>query len=232
VCEALEEKGAAKEEVDQEAELAVKKALSCVARARGGAGLNAIARSLAGQTAKGAAGARLAQLSTHGLLRALGVDRCTQLMRRLVTAGLVELTGGDYPVALLTERGVKVMKGEEPARVLVPEGFTREPKRPRNKSERKSERKSDKGELPAEAPSGLTLLEGKRYEALRLERMALAKQVGMPPYVVAHDSVLIEIAKSRPATLRTLGQIRGMGPARLDAYGERLLAALDRAEGA
>jgi ATP-dependent DNA helicase RecQ len=219
VCETLQEKGQRGSEPDEEAELTVKKALSAVARARGGAGLNAIARSLAGETAKGAAGARLAQLSTHGLLRALGVERATRLMRRLVTAGLVELTSGDYPVAILTERGASVMKGQQLARVLVPEGFSRAPKPSRTQRTEQ-----------AAAPTGMTAIEVQRLEALRLERTALAKSVGMPPYVVAHDSVLIDIAKSRPATLRTLGQIRGMGPARLDAYGERLLAALDRAE--
>jgi len=227
VCEALEEKGGDASDgaaSDASSELAVRKALSAVARARGGAGLNALARSLAGETPKGAAGERLGRLSTHGLLRDLGVERTTQLMRRLVTAGLVELTGGDYPVALLTERGVRVMKAEEPARVLLPEAFSRSPRpaRAASKSEGRAERKAEL--------AGLSGPQAALFEALRLERSALAKEVGMPAYVVAHDRVLLDIARTRPATLRTLGQVRGMGPARLDAYGARFLAALDRAE--
>ena len=48
----------------------------------------------------------------------------------------------------------------------------------------------------------------------------------MPPYVVFHDRVLHEIADARPASLGELAQISGVGPAKLERYGDELLAAL------
>jgi ATP-dependent DNA helicase RecQ len=48
----------------------------------------------------------------------------------------------------------------------------------------------------------------------------------VPPYVVFHDSVLHQIAAERPASLGELAQISGVGPAKLERYGEDVLAAL------
>ncbi|MEO7365730.1 MAG: RecQ family ATP-dependent DNA helicase, partial [Sphingomicrobium sp.] len=64
------------------------------------------------------------------------------------------------------------------------------------------------------------------FEALREARRSLAAEARVPPYVVFHDSTLREIAASRPATLRELAQISGVGEAKLARYGETMLAAL------
>ena len=48
----------------------------------------------------------------------------------------------------------------------------------------------------------------------------------MPPYVVFHDSTLREIAARGPAILAELAQVQGVGEAKLERYGEAMLAAL------
>jgi DNA helicase-2/ATP-dependent DNA helicase PcrA len=65
--------------------------------------------------------------------------------------------------------------------------------------------------------------EGEKLRAWRLER---SKTDGVPPYVVFHDSVLHQIAAVRPASLGELSQIAGVGPTKLERYGDELLAAL------
>jgi DNA helicase-2/ATP-dependent DNA helicase PcrA len=65
--------------------------------------------------------------------------------------------------------------------------------------------------------------EGEKLRAWRLER---SKADGVPPYVVFHDSVLHQIADLRPASLGELSQIAGVGPAKLERYGNDLLSAL------
>jgi DNA helicase II / ATP-dependent DNA helicase PcrA len=65
--------------------------------------------------------------------------------------------------------------------------------------------------------------EGERLRAWRLER---SKADGVPPYVVFHDSVLHQIAELRPGSLGELSQIAGVGPTKLERYGDELLAAL------
>jgi DNA helicase-2/ATP-dependent DNA helicase PcrA len=63
-------------------------------------------------------------------------------------------------------------------------------------------------------------------ERLRAWRLARAREDGVPPYVVFHDKVLHEIAATQPRSLGELSQIAGVGPAKLDRYGEDVLALL------
>jgi DNA helicase-2/ATP-dependent DNA helicase PcrA len=63
-------------------------------------------------------------------------------------------------------------------------------------------------------------------ERLRAWRLERAREDGVPPYVVFHDKVLHEIAATQPRSLGELSQIAGVGPAKLDRYGEDVLALL------
>ena len=58
------------------------------------------------------------------------------------------------------------------------------------------------------------------FEALRARRRDLAKEAGVPPYVIFHDSTLREMAELRPETLHALSRVSGVGQAKLERYGE------------
>jgi DNA helicase-2/ATP-dependent DNA helicase PcrA len=60
-------------------------------------------------------------------------------------------------------------------------------------------------------------------QRLREWRRERAKADEVPPYVVFHDSVLHAIAAARPGTLGELAQISGVGPAKLERYGDEVL---------
>jgi ATP-dependent DNA helicase RecQ len=64
------------------------------------------------------------------------------------------------------------------------------------------------------------------FEALREARRELAAAAGVPPYVVFHDSTLREIAQRKPQTLAELSEVQGVGAAKLDRYGQAVLAAV------
>ena len=57
------------------------------------------------------------------------------------------------------------------------------------------------------------------FEALRARRRDLAKEAGVPPYVVFHDSTLREMAELKPTSLHALSRISGVGEAKLERYG-------------
>jgi ATP-dependent DNA helicase RecQ len=61
-------------------------------------------------------------------------------------------------------------------------------------------------------------------QALKGWRTAMAKKLGMPPFVVLHDRTLRAIANARPATPNQLQEISGMGPAKVEKYGDQILA--------
>ncbi len=48
----------------------------------------------------------------------------------------------------------------------------------------------------------------------------------MPAYVVAHDAVLVDLARTAPGTLTALGRVKGIGPAKLERYGAEILEAI------
>jgi DNA helicase-2/ATP-dependent DNA helicase PcrA len=65
---------------------------------------------------------------------------------------------------------------------------------------------------------------GERLRTWRLER---ARADAVPPFVVFHDSVLQAIADALPSSLEELSQISGVGPTKLERYGQAVLAVLD-----
>jgi DNA helicase-2/ATP-dependent DNA helicase PcrA len=69
------------------------------------------------------------------------------------------------------------------------------------------------------------------FVALREWRTGRARQAAMPPYVIAHDATLAAIAETRPRTLAALRRVKGMGPAKLEQYGDEILEVVARALG-
>jgi ATP-dependent DNA helicase UvrD/PcrA len=64
------------------------------------------------------------------------------------------------------------------------------------------------------------------FAALKRWRLERARADDVPAYVVFHNSTLAEIAGRKPETLRDLGTIPGVGPTKLERYGEDVLVAL------
>ena len=64
------------------------------------------------------------------------------------------------------------------------------------------------------------------FEALRARRRDLAKEAGVPPYVIFHDSTLREMAELKPTSRSALSRISGVGEAKLDRYGDAFVEVL------
>ncbi len=65
--------------------------------------------------------------------------------------------------------------------------------------------------------------------ALRQWRLQRSKRDGVPAYVVFHDATLLEIARRRPTTLAGLRTIPGIGPTKLERYGDDVIAVIESA---
>ena len=66
-------------------------------------------------------------------------------------------------------------------------------------------------------------------ERLRALRTGIAREEKVPAYVVFADRTLLEMAVRRPRSPYALGEIRGVGPMKIEKYGERFLALLTAA---
>nr|WP_279639186.1 DNA helicase RecQ [Sphingomicrobium sediminis] len=67
------------------------------------------------------------------------------------------------------------------------------------------------------------------FDALRQWRSETAKEAGVPPYVIFHDSTLRQVSAQRPDTLSALSTVDGVGEKKLERYGQGLLDALAKA---
>jgi len=67
------------------------------------------------------------------------------------------------------------------------------------------------------------------FEALRTLRRTIAEERGVPPYVVFSDASLRDMARVRPTTLDVFRTIKGVGDWKLEAFGERFVAAVRQA---
>jgi ATP-dependent DNA helicase RecQ len=213
-------------ESDEEVSLLVRKALSGVARIHGRFGLGAAVALLRGQDDDRLRGTGLDRTPTWGVLADRPERWLTKLLRRCVTAGWVDFWGGDRPVAILTETGAAVMRGERVVRLLLPpeEGAARgtasRSRPPGTTIVRRRGAAGDAGEIVLDAAAR------RRFEALRAHRLETAQSEGVPPYVVASDRALRELAELDPTREADLTLAHGIGEAKASKYGEGFLRVL------
>jgi ATP-dependent DNA helicase RecQ len=61
------------------------------------------------------------------------------------------------------------------------------------------------------------------WAALKAKRMELARAQGVPPYVIFHDSTLVEMMSVHPLNLDQMARVSGIGQAKLARYGDEFL---------
>ncbi|WP_231594648.1 DNA helicase RecQ [Synechococcus sp. CBW1107] len=161
-------------------------------------------------------------LSVYGIGKELDRDQWRTLLRQLTGQGWLE------PVP--DGRGGLRWGQEARVRALLRGEMTLElPATPTRQDRRRAAERSRSGRPAAE----LTVATGADAEAdtglvsaLRDWRRGQARDQGVPPYVVFHDRTLLELAARRPARLVELGQVSGIGAAKLERYGAAVLAVI------
>ena len=201
----------------------VRKALSAIARTHQRFGLQAAVKLLAGVADPRLERSGLNQTKTFSALAGKGEEWLLALLRRCVTAGWVDFTSGERPLVLLTPAGKAVLFGSGPVRLLLP---PEQSARGRTRSNAAVER----GTRRRIAAPTLDSADAALFDALRAHRLETARADRVPPYVVASDRTLRELAELRPRTLADLESIYGIGPAKAAKYGEAFLAVV-RARG-
>jgi len=234
VCVAMSAGADDKAALDQEeVTLVVRKALSAVARVHGRFGLSAAVALLRGAKDPRLERFGLDRTPTFGVLRSYREEWLTRLLRRCVTAGWVDFFGLDRPVVALTEEGVSTMRAERPVRLLlppletapIPKSKSGDPATRHRAAPRSLAPRSTASRRATARESGEALGDRDRalFDALRRYRLKRASASGVPPYVVASDRTLREIAAQRPRTKDELLVIHGIGPSRARRYGKGLL---------
>ncbi len=153
-------------------------------------------------------------LSTFGIGKGLAQAQWSSVFRQLVAGGYLESDVEAFGGLKLTEAAKPVLKGSS-------EVWLRH-------DVEVSARKSSKAERGSRVKAGYAeVSDDPLWLALKAKRMDLAKEQGVPPYVIFHDSTLLEIHQQKPASLSAMSRITGVGQAKLERYGDEFLQVLE-----
>jgi ATP-dependent DNA helicase RecQ len=168
-------------------------------------------------------------LSTFGVGAELREAEWRGVVRQLLAGGLLAVQG-DHGTLALTDLSGEVLRGERqvtfrrdaprpvvPAAAAASGGGSAAAGRGGGKSRRATPGPAA-GELGPEAEAV--------FERLRAWRTGVAKELGMPPYVIFHDATLRQIAAAPPTTMAGLALVNGVGETKLGRYGQQILEVL------
>ena len=190
--------------------VAARKALSCAFRCGQRFGAGHLIDVLLGNVTDRVVQWGHSAVSTFGIGKELDKKQWQAVYRQLVAQGVLAVDHAGYGALKLTALSRAVLTGGEPVHL-------------RQLQEKRRVRSVAKG---AGAVVGLDATARERWERLRNWRAAIAKEHGVPAYVVFHDATLSELARVCPSTTDALSRISGVGARKLERYGADLLALL------
>jgi ATP-dependent DNA helicase RecQ len=190
---------------------AARKLLSCIYRCERGSGFGFAATHiidvLRGKQTERVTKFGHERLSTFGIGTELSEAEWRLLLRHLIAQHIIEVDHATFNVLRLTDASRAVLRGE---RTIELRQQVAQPARRKSK-QRATHAVDDHDPL---------------FERLRGWRAAVAKEHGMPAFVIFHDGTLRAIAQVRPKSLAQLRAISGIGEKKLATYGESVLQLL------
>ncbi|OGX02497.1 MAG: ATP-dependent DNA helicase RecQ [Omnitrophica bacterium RIFCSPLOWO2_02_FULL_44_11] len=181
------------------------KILSCVVRAQERFGAAHITDILKGDLTDAIERWGHQTLSTFGLMSSETKIFIRFMVEQLIGQGFLERRG-EYMTLALTESGRKLLKGEVVPLLAKPVVLA---KKKDVEKKRREKRESDwEG------------VDEKLFSVLRAKRVDLAREKGVPAYIVFSDKTLKDMALLKPATIEQFAEIFGVGAAKQKEYGE------------
>jgi ATP-dependent DNA helicase RecQ len=159
-------------------------------------------------------------LSTFGIGAAYSEPQLRAVLRQLLAMGAVGLhrvqlaSGQSFDTLVLTEGSRAVLKGEQAVRL-------------RESVSAPSASRSRRDKAAPRASAALASLDAAaqaRFAALKAWRAEVAREHNLPAYVIFHDATLAAIAARAPGSLEDLQGVSGIGVAKLEKYGDAVLA--------
>ncbi|KIL21266.1 hypothetical protein B4134_2027 [Bacillus safensis] len=167
--------------------------LSCTVRMNERSGKMMIAQVLAGSKNKKVLDLGFDRLPTYALMKQQSAQQISDFIEFLITEEYLHMSEGAYPTLKVTHKGKKVLVGQEAV--------------------------YKKQAVKREAIQENDAL----FEQLRAVRMKLAREQGVPPFVVFSDQTLKEMSAVQPKTEEELLHIKGIGAQKREKYGDVFL---------
>ena len=152
-------------------------------------------------------------LSSYGAGKDYSRDYWQSFMRQAVAGGYLTINVQKYGCLEITSRGQTVM--EESAPFLFREISEKQPSRTRGS---KSGKKI--------AAAALSEVDTSMLSQLKELRLGLAQERTVPAYVVFSDATLLDMVAKRPQTREQMLDVNGVGPSKLEQYGDLFIQAI------
>ncbi|MCA9081451.1 MAG: HRDC domain-containing protein, partial [Planctomycetaceae bacterium] len=151
------------------------------------------------------------KLSTHGLLQNESKSQLVDWIGQLLQQGYLTKVG-EYGVLQLTENGGRLLKGELAPRLL------------------RTQTQSTGSDTPTRErsvdPKSWDGVDRELFESLRELRLVMARERGVPPYVIFGDAALRDMARRRPTTPEGFLLVNGVGKKKAADFGDAFLSAI------
>ncbi len=182
--------------------LETQKVLSCVVRMEQRFGKTAVTQVLVGSKNKNLARWNFEKLSTFGIMKDYSQKAVGELIDFLTGEGYLAVSAGKYPLLGVSKRGIEVLQGRE--RVW-----------------RRAALSPEKSTAASEASFNAEL-----FEDLRTLRLELAREEGVPPFMIFSDASLKDMARIMPQGEEDFLKVSGVGQVKLKKYGTAFLEAV------
>ncbi len=156
------------------------------------------------------------RIPTFGVGAERGKNEWRSLIRQMVATGFLRIDIGGYGGIGITEKGLGLLRGDGEFLYREDTVIARTPAKARDTGAARG----DAAE-PALAGEDTALL-----GALKALRLEIARERGVPAYIVFPDRTLIDMARRRPRTEAEFAEVNGVGTAKLKEFAEPFLAAI------
>ena len=191
-----------------DATVVAQKALSCVHRTGQRFGVNYLIDVLLGKVMDRIKQFGHDQLSVYGIGTELDAKQWRSIFRQLIARNLLAVDLEGYGALLLTEQCRPVLRGEQTLML-------------RKESQAKVKQKKQ-----ARGSYEIRDEEQDLWDALRACRRELAEEQGVPPYVIFHDTTLLQMLQHRPESMQAFAELSGVGERKLELYGADFISVI------
>ena len=184
--------------------------VKCVTETRGRYGIQIVIGTLLGANRVRLRELGMMNYESYGSLKEKKEADLRALISQMVSEGYLRQTEEQYSVLKLGDTA-PLMK--EDARVMLRTWKAKEPEKKKKTAKVKS-------------TDGLTSAGRELFEVLRKLRMEIARENGVPPYIVFNDKTLIDMCVKLPATEEEFLEVSGVGENKRKKYGRQFLDAI------
>ena len=184
--------------------------VKCVTETRGRYGIQIVIGTLLGANRVRLRELGMMNYESYGSLKEKKEADLRALISQMVSEGYLRQTEEQYSVLKLGDTA-PLMK--EDARVMLRTWKAKEPEKKKKTAKVKS-------------TDGLTSAGSELFEVLRKLRMEIARENGVPPYIVFNDKTLIDMCVKLPATEEEFLEVSGVGENKRKKYGRQFLDAI------